>query len=44
MIHEQHFYSASVYYGSDYANRIAVAVGFLQKDGFESCFFEEMVI
>ncbi len=44
MIHEQHFYSDwSAYYESDYEERITAALDFLQKQGFTSCFFEEMI-
>lgn len=44
MIHEQHFYSDwQIYYESDYAARIESAVEFLQSQGFESRFFEEII-
>ena len=44
MRHEQHFYSDwDIYYEADYAVRIGSAVEFLQSQGFESRFFEEII-
>ena len=44
MIHEHHFYSDwQIYYESDYAARLESAVEFLQSQGFESRFFEEII-
>lgn len=43
MIHEQYFYGDYKNYQPDFEEKLALALGFLAKKGYESRFFEEMI-
>lgn len=43
MIHEQYFYSDYKAYQPDFEEKLVTVFDFLLKNGFENCFFEEML-
>lgn len=43
MIHEQYFYEDYVAYQPDFKNKLEAVFSFLRKNGFQSCFFEEII-
>jgi hypothetical protein len=43
MIHEQYFYGDYKNYQPDFEEKLALALGFLANEGYESRFFEEMI-